>query len=88
MHRILEVRSCKREGQIINRMSKIPEINIDARLWYELINIFDRDIDEPGITQDFTDEEIIGKLSSGKNTRNHRSSFPFTVCREICSTCF
>ena len=46
--------------------SPILETNIHARLWYELINIFDRDIDEPVITQDFTDEEIIGKLSSEK----------------------
>ena len=64
MSRIVKIRSCKREGQIIGRINKIPKINIDARLCYELINIFDRDIDEPGITQDFADEEIIGKLSS------------------------
>ena len=66
LRRILEIRSCKREGHIINRISKIPEINIDVRLWYDLINDFDRDIEEPGITQEFTDEEIIGKLSSEK----------------------
>ena len=41
IRRILEIRVCKKEGQIINRISKIPEINIDARLWYELINIFE-----------------------------------------------
>ena len=66
MRRILEIRSWKRENQIINGINNIPEINIDACLWYELINIFDRDIDEPRITQDITDEEIIGKKSSGK----------------------
>ena len=59
MRRMLETRSCKREGHIINRINKIPVIFMDARLWYELINIFDKDIDEPEITQDFTDEEII-----------------------------
>ena len=86
MRRILEIRSCKREGQIINRISVIPEININARLWYELINIFDRDIDEPGITQDFTDK-VIGKLSSGKKLEITDLPSP-SQCREIFSTCF
>ncbi|XP_065645679.1 uncharacterized protein LOC136076138 [Hydra vulgaris] len=66
MQRLLDIRNRKKDGQVINRINKIPEINIDAHIWYKLINIFDEDIDEPATTQDITDEEIVEKLLSGE----------------------
>ena len=45
------------------RINKISVITSDARIWYDVINILNRDIAEPGATQDFTEKKILEKLS-------------------------
>ena len=39
-------------------MKKIPEINFNANLWYELIDLTAQDITEPPTTQHFSIQEI------------------------------